>query len=88
MTPAPPSYTVTEAVIPREMLVADECFFVGTAAEVTPVRSIDKLTIGAGRRGPVPRRCGKRSFDAINAYDRTAGSLTCIDERASPERKN
>src|SRR5262252_110871 len=47
-------YTVTESVIPREALyIADEVFFVGTAAEVTPVRSIDKVQIGSGKRGPV-----------------------------------
>src|SRR5215510_11372114 len=47
-------YTVSESVIPREALyIADEVFFVDTAAEVTPVRSIDKIKIGAGRCGPV-----------------------------------
>src|SRR5712692_9556313 len=47
-------FTVTETVLPREALyIADEVFFVGTAAEVTPIRSIDKIQIGDGRRGPV-----------------------------------
>src|SRR5579862_654041 len=42
---------VTEGLIPREMLyIADEVFFVGTAAEVTPIRSVDRITVGAGRR--------------------------------------
>ncbi len=42
-------YTVVETNLPREALyIADEVFFVGTAAEVTPIRSIDKITIGAG----------------------------------------
>ena len=41
-------------ILPREALyIADEVFFVGTAAEVTPVRSVDKIKIGTGRRGPV-----------------------------------
>jgi branched-chain amino acid aminotransferase len=45
---------VRQQVIPREMLyLADELFFTGTAAEVTPVRSVDRVTVGAGRRGPV-----------------------------------
>ncbi len=45
---------VREQVIPREMLyVADELFFTGTAAEVTPIRSVDRITVGQGRRGPV-----------------------------------
>ena len=46
--------TVREQIIPREMLyLADELFFTGTAAEVTPVRSVDRITVGAGRRGPL-----------------------------------
>jgi len=58
---------VTETTIPREALyVADEVFFVGTAAEVTPVRSVDKIAIGAGRRGPITERLQKAFFDVIN----------------------
>jgi branched-chain amino acid aminotransferase len=46
-----------EQVIPREMLyIADEVFFVGTAAEITPIRSIDKIKIGSGERGPITKR--------------------------------
>ncbi|MEI6181284.1 MAG: branched-chain-amino-acid transaminase, partial [Chloroflexales bacterium] len=46
--------TVREQIIPRELLyLADELFFTGTAAEVTPVRSVDRITVGAGRRGPL-----------------------------------
>src|SRR5438045_2580891 len=45
-------FEVIEALIPREMLyVADEVFFTGTAAEVTPIRSIDRITVGAAKRG-------------------------------------
>jgi len=45
---------VREAQMPREMLyVADEIFFSGTAAEITPVRSVDRIPVGAGRRGPI-----------------------------------
>ncbi|MCB1054711.1 MAG: branched-chain amino acid transaminase [Acidobacteria bacterium] len=45
---------VREAVIPREMLyIAEEVFFCGTAAEVTPIRSIDRIAIGEGRPGPI-----------------------------------
>lgn len=47
-------YEVRETLIPREALyVADEVFLTGTAAEITPVRSIDKYPIGNERRGPV-----------------------------------
>jgi len=49
--------SVQEQAIPRELLyIADEVFFTGTAAEITPVRSIDKMPIGAGRRGPITER--------------------------------
>ncbi|MEI7772475.1 MAG: branched-chain amino acid transaminase [Chloroflexales bacterium] len=45
---------VRQQVIPREMLyVADELFFTGTAAEVSPIRSVDRITVGKGRRGPI-----------------------------------
>ena len=60
-------YTVTETSLPRESLyTADEVFFVGTAAEVTPIRSIDKITVGSGRRGPVTERIQRAFFDVIN----------------------
>lgn len=52
---------VRESPIPREMLyVADEVFFCGTAAELTPIRAIDRITIGAGHRGPVTQRIQQR----------------------------
>jgi branched-chain amino acid aminotransferase len=47
-------YAVREEALPREMLyIADEAFFVGTAAEITPIRSVDRITVGAGKPGPV-----------------------------------
>jgi branched-chain amino acid aminotransferase len=47
---------VREAQLPREMLyLAEEAFFSGTAAEITPIRSVDKLPVGDGRVGPVTR---------------------------------
>ena len=47
-------YQVHEQVMPREMLyIADELFFTGTAAEITPIRSVDRITIGSGGRGPI-----------------------------------
>jgi branched-chain amino acid aminotransferase len=60
-------FQVKEMDVPREMLyVADEVFFVGTAAEVTPIRTIDKIQIGAGRRGPVTAAVQQAYFDYIN----------------------
>ena len=47
-------YEVVEQVMPREMLyIADELFFTGTAAEITPIRSVDRIQVGNGRRGPI-----------------------------------
>ncbi len=58
---------VREQDIPREALyVADELFFTGTAAEVTPIRSVDKITIGEGRRGPITARIQDAFFAYIN----------------------
>jgi len=52
-----------EAVIPREMLyIADEVFFVGTAVEVTPIRTVDKIQIGKGMAGPITRRIQEEFF--------------------------
>ena len=50
-------YEIREQAIPREWLyIADELFFTGTAAEVTPIRSVDQIPVGSGRRGPVTQR--------------------------------
>jgi branched-chain amino acid aminotransferase len=63
---------LVEGPIPREMLyVADEVFFTGTAAELTPVRSVDKITVGTGKPGPVTRKLQERFFDVVrNGNDR------------------
>ncbi len=58
---------VIETIIPREMLyIADEVFFSGTAAEITPIRSIDRITVGKGHRGPVAEQLQKDFFGVIN----------------------
>jgi branched-chain amino acid aminotransferase len=57
---------VVEQVIPREMLyLADEAFFTGTAAEVTPIRSVDKISVGKGVTGPVTRAIQKEFYAII-----------------------
>jgi len=59
-------YTVAEAVIPREMLyMADEIFFTGTAAEITPVRSVDRMPVGEGKRGPITEQIQARFFGIV-----------------------
>ncbi len=56
-----------EETIPREMLyIADEVFFTGSAAEITPIRSIDKIVIGEGKRGPVTKNLQDEYFAFIN----------------------
>ncbi|HEX9875171.1 MAG TPA: branched-chain amino acid transaminase [Gammaproteobacteria bacterium] len=55
--------TVREQDIPRELLyIADEVFLTGTAAEITPVRSVDRHTVGSGKRGPITRQLQERFF--------------------------
>ncbi len=57
---------VVEKRITRdEVYIADEAFFTGTAAEVTPIREIDRRAIGAGRRGPVTERLQQMYFDQV-----------------------
>ena len=53
--------TVIEQSLPREILyIADELFFCGTAAEVTPIRSVDRIIIGNGKPGPITRQLQER----------------------------
>jgi branched-chain amino acid aminotransferase len=49
-----------------DVYLADEAFFTGTAAEITPIRELDGRTIGAGRRGPVTERIQDLFFDVVN----------------------
>ena len=72
--------TVREELQPREALyIADEVFFSGTAAEITPIRSVDRIDVGNGRRGPVTAAIQERFYDIINgrAPD-TRGWLTYV----------
>jgi branched-chain amino acid aminotransferase len=56
-------YEVRETSIPREMLyIADEIFMTGTAAEVTPVRSVDRIEVGSGKRGPITKALQEAFF--------------------------
>ena len=59
-------YSVSAKRITRDDLyIADEAFFTGTAAEVTPIREVDRRTIGEGKRGPVTARIQKMFFDCV-----------------------
>jgi branched-chain amino acid aminotransferase len=58
---------VIEQMIPREMLyVADEAFFTGTAAEISPIRSVDKILVGKGAVGPVTKTLQKDFFGILH----------------------
>lgn len=58
---------VLETDIPREMLyIADELFFTGSAAEITPIRSVDKVVVGTGRRGEITKKLQARLGDIAN----------------------
>jgi branched-chain amino acid aminotransferase len=58
---------VVETLVPREMLyIADEVFFSGTAAEVTPIASIDRIPVGKGARGPITEKLQKAFFDLVD----------------------
>jgi branched-chain amino acid aminotransferase len=59
--------TVVEQALPREMLyICDEAFFTGTAAEVTHLRSVDRILIGDGTMGPITTSLHKAFFDIVN----------------------
>lgn len=73
--------TVTEKRITRdEVYCADEVFFTGTAAEVTPIREVDGRTIGCGARGPLTTEIQQRYFDIVHGKNAKYESwLTYID---------
>jgi branched-chain amino acid aminotransferase len=78
--------TVREERIPREALyAADELFFTGTAVEVTPVRSVDGMIIGEGRRGPMTTAL-QRAFFAVarGEADEYRGWLTPVGSDGTP----
>ena len=52
-----------------ELYIADEAFFTGTAAEITPIREVDKRTIGKGKPGPITKRLQSRFFDIVEGKD-------------------
>jgi branched-chain amino acid aminotransferase len=83
-------YEVRAKRITRDDLyIADEAFFTGTAAEVTPIREVDGRQIGAGRRGPVTTKLQKAFFDLVNGKNkRYAQWLAPVyDAKAKPARK-
>ncbi|MFW6080104.1 MAG: branched chain amino acid aminotransferase, partial [Gemmatimonadota bacterium] len=74
-----------ERAVPREALyTADELFFTGTAAEVTPIRSVDRIPIGNGAVGPVTKRLQKRFLDIVHGRSPDVhGWLTRVRKEAA-----
>ena len=50
----------------RDRYIADEAFFTGTAAEVTPIRELDNRIIGNGKRGPLTKKLQSQYFDCVS----------------------
>lgn len=73
------SIEIREEVIPREFVyTADEVFLTGTAAEITPVRSVDRISIGEGKPGPVTRLIQSRFYDITRNGNDPYGWLTWL----------
>jgi branched-chain amino acid aminotransferase len=60
----------TKSLELEDLLAADEAFFTGTAAEVTPIREVDDTVIGEGKRGPITANIQSAFFDAVNGRSR------------------
>jgi branched-chain amino acid aminotransferase len=60
-------YELREEMVPREMLyIADEIFFTGTAAEITPIKSVDNVEVGRGGRGSITKRLQEEFFGIVS----------------------
>ncbi len=79
-------YSVEEKLIPREALyLADELFFTGTAAEITPIRSVDHYQVGSGKRGPITAELQNMFFEVIRQGNDSHGWLTFVPAGTSVE---
>jgi branched-chain amino acid aminotransferase len=80
-------FKVREEMLPREMIyIADEAFFAGTAVEITPIRTVDKIQVGNGTRGPITETIQRTFFDIINGeVADTHGWLTYVNPRHEAE---
>jgi branched-chain amino acid aminotransferase len=65
------NFEVKEEFIARDVLyLADEAFFAGSAAELTPIREIDHQTIGSGERGPISRKIQEKLFNVFKGNEK------------------
>ncbi|MDT7690450.1 MAG: branched-chain amino acid aminotransferase [Acidobacteriota bacterium] len=81
---------LVESGIQRAALyVADELFFSGTAAEITPIRSVDRIPVGEGRRGPITERIQKVYFEITSGEREAPGDwLTFVGEQKAAAERN
>ena len=81
-------YTVIEQAISREMLyIADEVFFTGTAAEITPIRSVDRIVVGKGQPGPLTLSLQERFLSIVQGQvEDKYGWLTLCQQPVAVER--
>jgi len=71
-------YEVREELVARDVLyIADEAFFVGSAAELTPIREIDRYILGSGDRGPISKKIQEKLFNVFKGKERKY--LQCLD---------
>jgi branched-chain amino acid aminotransferase len=72
-------YEVREMQIPREMLyIADEIFFTGTATEIVPIRTVDRLTVGSGKRGDITQSLQRAFYSIVENGIDTHNWLTFV----------
>ena len=70
---------VQKRITRDEIYIADELFFTGTAAEVTPIRELDRVEIGSGSRGPITEKIQNGFFDIVNGRNpRYANWLSAV----------
>ena len=79
---------IVEQALPREMLyIADEIFFTGTAAEITPIRSVDRIFVGQGQPGPITRKLQERFLGIVQGHTKdTHGWLTLCNQPVATSR--
>lgn len=71
------------------LYVADELFFSGTAAEITPIRSVDRITVGAGGRGPLTEKIQKAFFEITKGERKAPGDwLTYVNAASGAQGNN
>ena len=74
--------------MPREMLyTADEIFLTGTATEVTPVRSVDRIKVGTGKRGPITKQIQRTFLDLVHGKGSRTARLAHARARGAGERE-